>query len=175
MSFFVVGIFQMGFLIGCGLPSQENVDRPDTTELVSVQPNDTPTTEEASRDQLNQRDFVVQELSQLTSPFTKERVVVLNAIVEKSLAVITEFDEARKGINQEDQKQLNEFARKLQALSKRAVAARQSMADAKVDLENSGEEYNKPIFAAMVKFVDDVDEEIRNEIEVVRKATTDKG
>lgn len=111
--------------------------------------------------------FVEQQLVQLGSPFTRETVLTLNAIVARSLSTINAFDDAREQFDASDRKSAAEMLTMFQSLANQAALARQDM-DAEVErLQNSDEPYNKAIFAAMVHFVDDVDEEIRAEIELL--------
>lgn len=103
--------------------------------------------------------FVEQELNQLRSPFTKERVLELNAIVDRSLQAIGKFDGARKRL-ETGQESTAQTAATLVALAAEAKEAQLQMAAAKARLVASGEHYNESILAAMVRFVEDVDQEI---------------
>lgn len=111
--------------------------------------------------------FVEQELDDLTSPFTKMRVLNLNAIVARSLSAIEAFDEARKELKADDEASVRSVLKTYAQLSEQARLARDDMQAASEQLKSSGEQYSKPIFAAMVHFVDDVDQEIRDEHESV--------
>jgi hypothetical protein len=109
--------------------------------------------------------FVEQQLVQLGSPFTRETVLTLNAIVARSLSTINAFDDAREQLDASDRASAAEMLTMFHLLADQAALARQDMDAAAERLRNSGEPYNEAIFAAMVHFVDDVDEEIRAEIE----------
>lgn len=115
------------------------------------------------------KDFETQEL--LSSPFTKERVIMLNAIVRKSLDIINEYDDVRRAFEKTDNASSADFQSKLKEFSKKALAVRNEMDEAKKDLVSSGEKYNEAIFAGMVKFVVDVDNELRNKIETMEKSS----
>ena len=118
-------------------------------------------------------DFKMQELAQLSSPFTKERVITLNAIVRKSLNIINDYDGLRRSFEKSKEtatvKSKDQFRKKLKEFSQKAANVRKEMAAAKKDLLESGEKFNKPIFAGMVKFVSDVDNEIRRKIKKMEK------
>jgi len=109
--------------------------------------------------------FIEQQLVQLGSPFTRETVLTLNAIVARSLSTINAFDDAREQLDASDRESAAEMLTMFLLLVDQAALARQDMDAAAERLRNSGEPYNEAIFAAMVHFVDDVDEEIRAEIE----------
>ena len=169
----IVGLVLIGLISGCvemksetiatldGSASSQSLEsKADVPALATDKSSETQASDEPA--------FVMQELPQLRSPFTQERVVKLNAIVKKSLDIITKFDELRKSL-QADGASSSEFGIALKKLSSKASDARAEMAQAKLELENSGEHYNKPIFAAMVKFVDDVDEELKIEISKTAK------
>lgn len=106
--------------------------------------------------------FVEQELDQLSSPFSRETVLELNAIVARSLDVIEEFDTARR----EHAVRPSSATGGLYAdLAQRADGARVDMAAAEQRLRQSGERFNEAILAAMVRFVDGVSTEIALETE----------
>lgn len=107
------------------------------------------------------------ELDQLSSPFTKKTVLKLNKIVGRSLAAVQEFDRIRRTPDAGSTR-ISDY----RTLSATANAARSDMSAASVQLRNSGERYNEAIFAAMVRFVDDVDDEIRAEVEQVSAVHT---
>ena len=112
--------------------------------------------------------FVEQELEDIESPFTRETVLALNAIVERSLSAINEFDDARKQAEATSTQGQAELLAVYQAISERAALARRDMAGEGNRMLNSGEQYNQAIFAAMVHFVEQVDDEVRREIETVQ-------
>ncbi|QEG20676.1 hypothetical protein [Mariniblastus fucicola] len=105
-------------------------------------------------------EFEFQELEQLSSPFSKKTVLALNEIVARSLATIEAFDDQRRKADDHSER-LKIYER----LSIQAHQARSDMSAAGKRLRDSGEAYNEAIFNAMVRFVDDVDEEIRAEID----------
>ena len=110
-------------------------------------------------------EFVEQKLEDLTSSFTKETVLALNAIVSRSLSAIERFDEARRDFNNDsDDAQRVEILATYTELSNTTRQARKDMDAAAKRLRNSGEHYNEAIFAAMVEFVNKVDNEIHAEI-----------
>ena len=109
--------------------------------------------------------FVEQKLEDLTSPFTKETVLALNAIVSRSLSAIESFDETRREIkNDNNDVQRDEVLATYTKLSRETKQAKDDMAAAAERLRDSNERYNKAIFAAMVQFVNNVDNEIHSEI-----------
>ncbi len=109
--------------------------------------------------------FVEQGLEHLESPFTKETVLELNAIVERSLLAIREFDVVRQGLLSDGAEPNDTHLRVHEGLSQQAAVARCDMAAASDRLRRSREPYNEEILAAMIHFVDHVDEEIRAELE----------
>ena len=139
----------------------------DSVNDGSDQKTDTDDTNQGSS--AGKGEFEMQELEQLSSPFTKERVIMLNAIVRKSLDIINEYDGVRRAYEKSDGKSTSDFQVKLKEFSKKALAVREEMAEAKKDLVSSGEKYNEAIFAGMVKFVHDVDNELRNKIKMMEK------
>ena len=109
--------------------------------------------------------FVEQKLEDLTSPFTKETVLALNAIVSRSLTAIDTFDQTRRELNDNtNDAQRVEILATYTELSNTTRQARDDMAAAAERLRDSGERYNEAIFAAMVEFVNNVDKEIHQEI-----------
>ena len=112
--------------------------------------------------------FVEQEIENLVSPFTKETVLTLNSIVARSLSAIEEFDEARKQFVSGDDVLVVEAMKVYRSLSARAASARNDMGAERDRLLSSDERYNEAIFAAMVHFVEQVDEEIRQEIQYLQ-------
>ncbi|QDU35768.1 hypothetical protein Mal4_00500 [Maioricimonas rarisocia] len=118
-------------------------------------------------DELNEESnpsrFVSQGLEQLSSPFTEETVLALNAIVARSLAAIRKFDDIRR--DSHGGENAAERLRQYAVASKEAKQARSDMEAASSRVRESGEKYNEEILAAMVRFVVKVDDEIREEIE----------
>ena len=108
--------------------------------------------------------FARQELEQLGSPFTRETVLELNAIVARSLAAVEEFDAVRKAGADDADRAAAERRETLAALSDRAGRARSDLTAAAARLRDRGEPHNEAILAAMVRFANDVDGEIREEL-----------
>jgi len=142
---------------GCGLARTEGIGEPDAVGEVESQLSDA----DSSR-------FVEQELENLASPFTKETVLALNSIVERSLSAIEEFDDARKQFVSGDDVLAAEAMIVYRSLSARAESARSDMGAERDRLLHSDERYNEAILAAMVHFVEQVDEEIRQEIQFLQ-------
>lgn len=112
--------------------------------------------------------FVGQELDQLESPFTRETVLTLNEIVGRSFGAITEFDDARKRLGATGEARAAELGSVYGRLSAKAARARVDMNAAAERLRESGERYNREILSAMVRFVEQVDDEIREEADRLR-------
>ncbi len=117
--------------------------------------------------------YANQELDDLSSPFTRETVLVLNAIVSRSLSAIEAFDKARREPDCSDR--LDNRATRLakyEDLSEQAHQARIDLVAAGKRLRESGEYYNEAIFAGMLDFVKSVDVEIRQEINKLQDVQT---
>lgn len=112
-----------------------------------------------SREQGHYPEFVELSIGDLNSPFTKDTVLALNAIVATSLATIKAFDKELPAI----QKSVDSATAKLDTLSHQSKTALVDIKAAQSKLEASGELYNAAILSAMVSFVNDVDTEIREE------------
>ncbi len=105
------------------------------------------------------------------SPFVGDRVVKLNAIVRRSLDVSREFDDAAPGIRAAvdaaaaggDRAAAESAVKKIGDFHDRAKAALDDMVKAEADLKESGEYYDDSIFAGMMKFVADIESELRDE------------
>ncbi len=125
-------------------------------------------------------EFVELGADAIGSPFTKETVLRLNAIVQKSLDVIREYDRdgaewrrlietaSAEGSTAADKRDAAAAAEKLAGLSARALEARGEMAVAAADLKSSGEKHNEAILAGMVAFVEKVGEELGVETATMR-------
>lgn len=112
---------------------------------------------------------------QMSSPFTKPTVLKLNAIVARSKSVIDQYDGAIPGIRSAvaagGQPHASPAAKRraqtdfgqLVAMHQRATAAQVDMKRAEREVRASGEKYNDVILAAMVRFVDDVADELSTE------------
>lgn len=128
-----------------------------------------------------QVEFVALGLEGFSSPFTRETVIRLNAIVGRSLAAIREYDGTIKdvqravegaGASTKDWDAAHTGIARLKILSREAEAARAEMAVAEAELKSSGEKYNDAILAGMVAFVVKVDDELRGAIEELESRLT---
>lgn len=116
----------------------------------------------------------------IRSPFTKESVLRLNAIVQRSLDVIRDYDgsiaeirrlvdtAAKAGATPGDKADAANAVARAMDYSSRASAARAAMDVAVADLKSGGEPYNEAILAGMIAFVERVDDEIRAEASALR-------
>lgn len=120
--------------------------------------------------------FVEQGLDQVESPFTRSTVLTLNGIVDRSLTAIREFDAIRQHRTPTDNASVAEILGVYRTLSDQATLARTDLNEARDRLRDSGERYNKEILSAMVHFVENVDEEIREEtdrLRAIQQSSTD--
>ena len=105
------------------------------------------------------------------SPFEGDRVIKLNAIVRRSLDLSREFDDAAPGIRAAvdaaaaggDRAAAEAGIRKIDEFYVRAKAALDDMVKAEEELKASGEYYDDSIFYGMMKFVTDIETELREE------------
>ncbi|MFN3960206.1 MAG: hypothetical protein ACK4NP_09865 [Parvularculaceae bacterium] len=109
------------------------------------------------------------------SPFEGDRVIGLNAIVKRTLDVSREYDRSITGIRAaadkaaaadataDDRAAAEDGLKKVEAWHGEAKAAFDDMKRAEADLLASGEYYDPGIFAGMVKFVTDIEAELREE------------
>lgn len=130
-------------------------------------------------------EFVELGAGAIGSPFTKVTVLRLNAIVQKSLDVIRDYDRdgaewrrlieaaSAEGSTAADKRDAAAATEKLAGLSGRALAARGEMAVAVADLKSSGEKHNEAILAGMVAFVEKVDDELRTETAALHRGQDD--
>ncbi len=119
--------------------------------------------------------FVEIGIGQLSSPFTTATVLKLNAIVARSKAVIDRFDASIPAIRKsvaagsaadatpDVKSRAKASLAELDALSASASADLADMKAAERQVRSSGEKYNDTILSAMVRFVADVDDELRTE------------
>lgn len=116
--------------------------------------------------------LVKQELNQLSSPFTKPTVLMLNAITARSKVTIDAYDKAIPGIRAAVAARNGGAAARgrrqaamarLNALAAQAAQERIDMKRAERRVRTSGEKYNDTILTAMVDFVVNVDTEIHGE------------
>ena len=138
---------------------QSPMDSAFETNPTDADINQSEISEEKSR-------FVVQEITEIDSPFTRETVLKLNAIVQRSLNAINEFDHARSSDNIYPDQRFNVYT----DLSEKASSAHADMALASNKLISSNERYNEEILSAMVYFVQQVDNEIREETQQLHLA-----
>ena len=101
----------------------------------------------------------------ITPAFRRDTVIKLNAIVSKQLEVITEFDRVKNLYKHNDrtsEKEKTQYYSVISRLVAQAKANEKDLMDAKYQLDQSGEHYNKPTLAGMISFVKDVEQEISN-------------
>lgn len=109
------------------------------------------------------------------SPFVGDRVVKLNAIVRRSLDVSKEFDAQAPAIRAAvdaaaaggDRVAADAGLKTLGDFYDRAKAALDDMVKAEAELKASGEYYDDAIFYGMMKFVTDIETELREEKEAL--------
>lgn len=102
--------------------------------------------------------------------FTRDTVTRLNAIVHRSYAIIGQFDEFRKSLNnspievrtqENPSKMLSDNQHALiNSLDVRSKMALADMNKAVEELKGSGEHYNTAVLAGMVIFVRNVEQEV---------------
>lgn len=116
--------------------------------------------------------FAEQELGQLRSPFTKETVLKLNAIVARSKKTIDRFDREVPGIREaiaaagKSPAGRSKGKTAMARLNGLAIEDQTELHDikrAEAQVRSSGEKYNDVILSAMVAFVTDVKTEIGEE------------
>ena len=116
--------------------------------------------------------FVEQGADDLSSPFTRSRVLMLNAIVARSLSVVRTYDREIEGLRARLAGAMREGAgaaaradaraarADVEALAASSRRAMRDMRSAEAELLTGKEKYNDALFAAMLRFVGDVDAEI---------------
>lgn len=124
-----------------------------------------------------EQQFVELGLDGLSSPFTKETVLKLNAIVGRSLTAVKEYDgviariqasvgaAAIEGASGETYAEALKGLTTIRTLSAEASLARDDLRAAEDELKSSGENYNEAILAGMIVFVAKVDDELRRATE----------
>lgn len=120
--------------------------------------------------------FVEQGIDELSSPFTRETVLKLNAIVARSKDSIDTFDkivpDIRKAVAAQADGSGEAGTAAIAQLSELRQKAQQEVADMKAAeavVRSSGEKYNDVILSAMVGFVVGVEDEIGDEIADLNK------
>lgn len=105
------------------------------------------------------------------SPFVGDRVIKLNAIVRRSLDISREYDAAAPGIRAAvdaaaaggDRAAAEAGIKTISDYYDRAKSALDDMVKAEEELKASGEYYDDSIFYGMMKFVTDIETELREE------------
>jgi hypothetical protein len=108
------------------------------------------------------------------SPFEGDRVIGLNAIVRRSLVASKQYDIKISGIraavdkaattkSPDDRAAAEAGLKSVEGWYDEAKAALDDMAIAEQELQASGEYFDKGVFGAMVKFVTDIEKELREE------------
>lgn len=121
--------------------------------------------------------FVEQGVNELSSPFTRETVLKLNAIVARSKDSIDTFDkiipDIRKSVDaaaaSRNAKAADAAMAQLNQLRQKAKQEVTEMKAAEAVVRSSGEKYNDVILSAMVGFVVGVEDEIGDEINALNK------
>ena len=151
-------------------------DQKSETPVASTAPVTEATTEnQVSAEGRTDRaaEFIELEADDVDAPFTRERVLQLNAIVQRSLDLINEFDAQLPEISQTVLEGSTDEATaaigKLEDMSVRSAGIVADMAEAETDLIASGEKYNDAILAGMIGFIDDVDKELKDEISTLQE------
>lgn len=118
-------------------------------------------------------------LDEIKPAFTEKTVLKLNAIVRRSLNAATQYTKSVKSIRKSvdlaatagataaDRKAAQDGIDKLKGLYGDAVAAQTDMDAAVAELQASDESYSKELLAGMVKYVNDVEESLSNEIDTL--------
>ena len=99
--------------------------------------------------------------SDIKPTFTRETVIKLNAIVQTSLDTINAYDELRRTVKANPDRQSSQET--IDALAEMDTVAKTALADMQAEverLEASDEVYNEVVLAGMVRFVTDVEDEI---------------
>ncbi len=114
---------------------------------------------------------VVYGKNEARSPFERETVIRLNAIVQRSLDAINEYDgrradiiaaaDAAAGGDEDARVKAKEGEAFVSGLYDRAKLALDDFKTAENDVKTSGEDYNAAILAGMVTFVTKVEAELR--------------
>ena len=103
--------------------------------------------------------------SDIAPTFTRETVIKLNAIVQRSLDTIDEYDALRIDVRDEPERfSPEELKETLAGMDVEAKAALKDMEAEVTRLESSDEIYNAVVLAGMVRFVKDVEEEIETAV-----------
>lgn len=104
--------------------------------------------------------------SDIKPTFTRETVIKLNAIVQRSLDTIDEYDALRLKVRDDPERYSSEDLKEtLTGMDVEAKAALKDMEAEVARLEASDEIYNAVVLAGMVRFVKDVEEEIETAVD----------
>lgn len=165
-------------LMGCTPPPSREGD----TAPAPAAPAETSSQPDAAIDRSRQTVYGTNEAK---SPFERETVIRLNAVVQRSLDTINEFDGRReeilsaagaaaKGDEAARAKTLKD-AEFVGGLYERAAAALTDIKTAEKDIIASGEDYNASILAGMIDFVSDVEAELRKVKETLAESLSRAG
>ena len=104
------------------------------------------------------------------SPFTKETVLKLNAIVQRSKTTVDEFDRLMYA-RTKDKVDKEQSLTRIEELSQAAAIALSDIRTAVKELEASGEDYDQALLIRMVRFVRRVDNDIEKKIRDLKSET----
>lgn len=167
MSKFFSAAAVLFFLAACQAPQAQPDAANEAAELEEEVPA-ADLSQVAAADQASPKIFGTNEAS---SPFERETVIRLNAIVQRSLDAINDYDGRRAEIlaaadaaaagDAEARVKAEEGAAFVRDLHGRAKLALEDLMTAENDVKTSGEVYNAAILAGMVTFVTKVEAELR--------------
>ena len=178
-----IALFASFLLASCGgeNSSSESTDSANKKEHVAaeakraVENSDIRVVEEDGKRtvQVEGKTYAEIDESAFAPAFTRETVIKLNAIVQRSLDVYKEFSPELKSINAAVDTAMAEDASaddrataeagydKIVAWHDRALAAQADMTDAVEVLKASDEIYNEELLAGMIKYVNDIEGEMK--------------
>ncbi len=104
------------------------------------------------------------------SPFTEETVLKLNAIVRRSKTTADEFDRLMYA-RTKDKVDKEQSLSRIEELSVAAATALSDIRTAVKELETSGEDYDQALLIRMVRFVRQVDNDIKKKIRDLKSET----
>lgn len=123
----------------------------------------------AKQEHSNKENLVEIVPSDFQPTFTKHTVIKLNAIVSRSLEVINEYDKIINDVRERAESQpktseekmlVEKEVARIADLSVRSKLVLDELLKAEKALKASGEVYNRTIFAGMMIFVENVEQEI---------------